>query len=282
MPEFPVSEPLTIEASLGAGELRLTAEERTSAHVEVQPYDDTPASRELAERTTVEFTEGLLRVTCPDPVGRLFRRSGAVRVRINAPTGSSAQIKTASADTNCQGRFAHIELNTASGEARIDSVDGSATVRMASGDVRIARVGGQLRVQGASGDCTAGQVGGPAEVALASGDVRINEIGGDLLARTASGDVTVGTASRGRVKVTTASGDVSIGVRPGIGVWLDLSTVSGRARSDLGLAADASAGDQGTLSLQVRTVSGNIDVLRVKPSAAAHPMPAGPADVARR
>jgi hypothetical protein len=67
---------------------------------------------------------------------------------------------------------------------------------------------------------------------------------------------------RGAVRVDTVSGAASVGVAAGTGVWLDLRTLSGSTSSDL------NPGDQAPptghdLELQVRTVSGDIDVHRV-------------------
>ena len=63
----------------------------------------------------------------------------------------------------------------------------------------------------------------------------------------------------GRGEINTVSGDISVAVPAGIGVYLDLSTLSGDARSDLEPAG--SDGDAG-LSLVCRSVSGDVRVIR--------------------
>ncbi len=52
-------------------------------------------------------------------------------------------------------------------------------------------------------------------------------------AKTASGDITVEDARAGVVSLNAASGDLHVGVRSGVTAHLDVSSVSGRIRSDL-------------------------------------------------
>ena len=89
----------------------------------------------------------------------------------------------------------------------------------------------------------------------------MEQTAGDVSISTASGDVTVGAASGGAVQIKTVSGDVSVGVVPGLRVWLDLSSVSGRMGSEL--ADDGDAGDgPAELSLTLRSVSGDMRIHR--------------------
>ena len=56
---------------------------------------------------------------------------------------------------------------------------------------------------------------------------------GGVTVRTASGDVQIEAASGHRTDVNAASGDISVGVAPGIGVYLELSSLSGTVSSEL-------------------------------------------------
>lgn len=263
MPEYPVDQPLTVIASVNAGSLELAAEERTTATVDVQPYDESAASRELAAQTTVELRDGVLTVSTPKWFGQLFRlRSGGVRIRIQVPTDSGARIQVGAAQASCRGRYADLDLKAASGDVRVEHVAGAASVQTASGDIRIGQVDGGLRVSSASGDISAGHLGGSAELTLASGDLQVDELTADLSAKTASGDVRISATDRGKVRIRTASGDVSVGVRAGTGVWLDLATASGRTRNGLDLGSTPPRTDGPQLSLEVRTASGDIEVHR--------------------
>jgi len=80
--------------------------------------------------------------------------------------------------------------------------------------------------------------------------------------KTASGDVQLDRVGEGAVEVKTVSGDSEVGVTPGLRVWLDLSSMSGRMESQLdddGAAADGPA----QLSLMMRSVSGDQRIRRV-------------------
>lgn len=267
MPEFPRTTPVTAVVKLASGAAEIVAEERDTAVVDVQPYDDQPASYEAAERTKIELRGDTLTVAAPDG-SWLGRRSGSLRVQIRVPLDSALRLKSASANVTCHGRFAGLTADTASGDVHVEHVTGDAHVKSASGDVTAGQVDGELQVGGASGDVTAQQVGGHVDARLASGNVEIGDAGAGVRAKTASGDVRIGSARHGAIKVRTASGDVSVGVRSGTGVWLDLATVSGKTRNDLDMGA--SGGESGhDVSLDVRTASGDIDVHRVSTTAAA-------------
>ncbi|HVD29521.1 MAG TPA: hypothetical protein VNC79_13625, partial [Mycobacteriales bacterium] len=81
------------------------------------------------------------------------------------------------------------------------------------------------------------------------------------------GDVTVGAVTGGTVQVTTVSGDASVGVTPGLRVWLDLSSVSGRIVSQLDDGGPAGDGPA-ALTLAMRSVSGDLRIHRAAVSVA--------------
>jgi len=78
-----------------------------------------------------------------------------------------------------------------------------------------------------------------------------------VTAKTASGDITVEDARSGVVSLNAASGDLHIGVRAGVTAHLDVSSVSGRIRSDLPVG-DAAPEGGSTLAVRARTMSGNV------------------------
>jgi hypothetical protein len=266
MPEFPCPKPITVKIKLPGGTADLYAEERDTAAVEVEPYDRSGAAAEAAERTVVELQGDTLIVEYPARSGWLPRLRDKVRIRVFVPLDSSVVATLASADLACHGRFAAVNAKTASGSVSVEEVTGHLGVDTASGDVHAGRVG-RLETESASGDLRASRVGGDAKANSASGDVEIDELGGALTANTASGDLRVGVARRGAIKVNTASGDVSVGVAAGTRTWLDLSSMSGSTTSDLAMTDAAGAPDSaGTtetgLSVQVRTLSGDVRVHR--------------------
>jgi len=268
--EFPVDRPVTASIKLRCGTLRIVAEECTAATVEVAPDDGSDASREAAERTRVELRDDALLIEAPDIAGGwLWRRGGRVRVTARVPLDSTLNLKVAAADAEIHGRWREAQIHSASGSLDIGHITNDIGINSASGDVRVLRVDGDLKLNSASGDIAVGAVGGTGAFHSASGDITVDDAGSSISARTASGDVTVRRARRGDFRVQTASGTVTIGVVSGTGVYLDVSTLSGSTYSDLDVGASAPEGKGAELSMHVRTVSGDVAVLRAEQKAAA-------------
>jgi Putative adhesin len=282
MAEFDCPNPITVSVRLAAGSVDVVAEERSTAVVDVEPYDGSDDSRDAAARTRVEMHGNTLTVTAPETgPGWGRRRSSRLRVDIRVPLDSSVDLRAASAALNCHGRFATARLGTASGDCQIERVTGDLSVDTASGSVRVGTVDGDLRVKGASSDMSVEHVGGDARLDSASGSIEINQADGSVRAETASGTVRLGRVRRGTVRVDAVSGVVSVGVVAGTGVWLDLRTLSGATTSDLHVGGDAPPTGH-DLELRVRTVSGDIEVHRVAgpPDAAEQGEATGPSDAA--
>jgi len=260
MREFSYQDRITLAAKLSAGAMSVAAEPRDTAVVDVQPYDNSSASREAAENTLVEMRGSALHVEAPDKGWRMGR-TGRVRVEVRLPEDSRLSIRLASADGRFDGRYGDSTFHTASGEISVEHIAGDLTIRTASADVRVGRADGSASVDTASGDVVIGYSGAGLSVDTASGDLTVDQAQGWLRARTASGDIRVGTIGRGDVELTTVSGDVRLGVPTGTSVWLDLATASGRTRSDLDHTVGQPAGDGvPDVNLRVRTASGDIDL----------------------
>jgi hypothetical protein len=262
---FPVPGPITLDVRVAAGAIEIHAEPRDTAQVEVSPIDAGTAGSGAAEATRISLTGDTLVVAAPEASGWRWRRSPRLRVTARVPEHSVARIRAGSADLNCTGEWARAKLNTASGDTHVERVTDDMSVHTASGDVRAGQVDGRLTVRSASGDVTARRVAGSVDVTSASGHIQIDSAGGDVRLKTASGNATVGASQAGTVRVNTVSGDVSIGVVSGTGVWLDLNTVAGKTSSDLTMGGDRQPVHD--LTLQARTVSGNILVHRATPPA---------------
>jgi len=267
MYEFACDRPITIDVRVPAGVVEIVAEERASASVEVTPQDGSDTSRQAAAETLVEMNGDTLVVHAPKDGGWLWRRGPRLRVTARVPVDTALSLGMASADARCHGRYRAASVRTASGDVTLDEVTGDAAVHSASGDIEVRTVGGSLRLNSASGDVALGRVGGDASVNTASGDVMINDVSGDVTARTASGDIRIRAAHRGRFQAKTASGDVQIGVVQGVGVWLDVSSLSGSTRSDLTMG-EAPVDRTADLTLSIRTLSGDVEITRTAPAPA--------------
>ncbi len=263
MYEFPCTGPITANVHLTSGFLHVIAESRDTAQVTVVPTKDNENGRAAAEAIQVEMSGTTLTVAAPTSRGFGFiRRGGDVRVEVRIPLESSVEAHAASADMVFEGRLATATVEGASSDVRLEFVSGDLAAESASGDIEVGFVGGNGTVRSASGDLNVDTIGGDASIRSASGDITIGSIGGSATVNAASGDIKIGSCVRGETRINTASGDVRIGVAEGTAVWLDLNTVSGDSRSDLPVSDSAPSGTPPTLTLHVRTVSGDINVKR--------------------
>jgi len=239
--EFPAHDPVDLQVRLPAGDVTVSAAATQTATVTLDGHD------RILAATRVKFDNGTLSIIVPDQPR--LTRDGSVDAVVELPEGSSCRINTASADVQCTGEL------------------GALDVRTASGDVSAERVSGPARVDTASGDVSVGQAG-EANVETASGDVRIGWARGHAEVHTASGDVQIEAASGRRTDVKSASGDISVGVPPGIGVYLDLSSLSGTVSSELEPGEEAGEAGGTDMRLSCRTISGDVRVSRATPAAA--------------
>ena len=276
MATYTTSGPVTLTVRFAAGDLRVEGVDRADVEIDVQPRSSSGADREYADATVVEQLGDEIRIIAPDP-GGWMRRSGSLRVRASVPLGTAVTVAVESADVALAGALGGVDLTTSTGDTIIEraetlavtansadvvcrAVDGDATVKTASGDVRLGHLGGTGHFFAASGDVSV-DAAGAAEFKAASGDVKIGRVDGSVNGKTASGDVRLGSVKSGAVEVDTASGDVTIGVAAGVSAWLELHSLSGDVSSALG---DVSAPDDDdrTVAISVRTLSGDIRILR--------------------
>jgi DUF4097 and DUF4098 domain-containing protein YvlB len=248
----------TVDVQLEAGTVKVIAEERDTPAANVEPADDRDSSREAAASTRVELRGNTFYVHAPKSRW-LPGRSARLNIEIRTPLGSTVKAVTAAAEVDCHGELSDMDIKTASGDAAIERATGRVLCKTASGAIHAGQIDGKLDAQSASGDVRVDRVGGPAKVASASGNLEIAFAGSNVSANTASGDIVIGAPRRGEIQAKTASGDVTLRVPTGIGVWLDVNTMSGAARSDLGAGGEAGDAD---LTVRVRTMSGDIEIWR--------------------
>jgi hypothetical protein len=95
------------------------------------------------------------------------------------------------------------------------------------------------------------------EIKSASGSVNVAATNGNTKVRTVSGDIEVRDASTGTVDLAAVTGSLTIGVHAGVAARVDLTSVSGRAHTDLPVVGPI---DGSSLTVKGRTVSGNISL----------------------
>jgi hypothetical protein len=264
--EFNAAGPIEAKISLPAGNVNVAAAPTQTVTVTLLPQhgSGSTAAEKLIAETEVSFEDGTLTVNVPKRVH--LRGDTSLDLTIALPEGSSVTVRTASADVCCTGELGALEGYTASGDVTADRITGHASLTTASGDVRLTEAAGDVSVGTASGDATIERVGGDLKAKTASGDLRVAEAGGSAEVKTASGDVQIGSIASGRADVTSVSGDVALAVPPGVGVYLDLSSISGHVRSELDAAADGGGNGDATLTLRCNSVSGDIVITRANPA----------------
>ena len=179
-------------------------------------------------------------------------------VTIRTPAGADLEVNAASADVDVQVDLGSLSARLASGDIRAGSIEGDAAVEAASGDVELGEVGGSLSANTAAGDVRLGRAGGRAAVHTASGDVQLGTVLAALSSSTQSGDIEVEDYEGGDLECNSTSGDVRIGLPSGRTLDIDLNTLSGDIRSDF----SPEGGDGATARLRVKTISGDITLLR--------------------
>ncbi|MEV4386790.1 DUF4097 family beta strand repeat-containing protein [Micromonospora sp. NPDC049580] len=215
MQSFPTPAPISAVLDIPAGRVQFIAADRADTTVEVRPTDagrsrDTRA----AERTTIAYADGVLRVTTATPANQLLGPSGSVEVTVQLPADSRVEVRAASAELRGVGRLGDV---TVDGAYRHIKIDEAASVRLTAID----------------GDVEVGRLNGPAEISTTRGDILVAE------------------ARRGAVVLRTQSGDISVAAASGVSAALDAGTGHGRVSNaltntgiaDLDIHATTSHGD---------------------------------------
>jgi len=246
---------LRLELRIPGGSIEVETEETAETTVAIEGERDPDDFR-------IELTEedGGHRLLVEQRRKRLsFGSVRDLRVRVRAPIGTEVQADTGSADLAARGEIGSLAFHSGSGDVRFDRVRGDVVVKVASGDVEGGPVGGDLVANSASGDVRVASVAGDLVARSASGDVEVRSAIGPANVSTASGDVDLGGLARGAATLRTVSGDIRASVAPGTSVWLDLSSVSGDATTELEMGEGGGDGET-SLELRAASVSGDVRV----------------------
>jgi DUF4097 and DUF4098 domain-containing protein YvlB len=256
---------LRLELRIPAGSIEVETADTAETTLQIDGERDPSDFR--VELT--ELSEGGHRLLVEQHRRRAFVLGGSrdLRVRVRAPLGSRVQADTGSADFEARGEIGSLAFRSGSGDVAFDRVSGDVTVKVASGDVEGKRVDGDLSANSASGDIRIDVVGGDLVARSASGEVEVDAAGGSAHVSTASGDIGVGGLARGEATFRSVSGDIDVTVMRGTSVWLDLSSVSGDAVSDLAMG-EGSGNGGAALEVRAASVSGDIHVRSADRSAA--------------
>jgi DUF4097 and DUF4098 domain-containing protein YvlB len=196
MQTFATTAPIPAVLDIPAGRIELLATDQATTTVEVLPANpDRTRDLKAAQRTTVDYTDGVLRITGPDTNHNLGS-TGALQVTVNLPAGSHLQATTAAAELRTTGPLGDVAFEGAYREISIGQAAG-------------------LQLTAVDGDVEVGRLTGSAQIRTARGDIRITEAGG------------------GTLTLETQSGSVTVGVAPGVSASLDAATPHGRISNSL-------------------------------------------------
>ncbi|NUL01675.1 DUF4097 family beta strand repeat protein [Streptomyces lunaelactis] len=206
MKKFDTTAAISTVLDIPAGRIQVIAADRADTTVEVLPANASKGRDvKAAEQTTVEFGDGVLRISAPTEKNQILGASGSIEVTIQLPAGSSIEAKAAAAEFRGVGRLGDVAFEGAHGAVKIDE---AASVRLAA----------------YAGDITVGRLTGPAEISNQKGDIHITE------------------ATSGTVVLRTQMGDVTVGAAHGVSASLDAGTGYGRIHNALKNTEGAAAG----------------------------------------
>jgi DUF4097 and DUF4098 domain-containing protein YvlB len=276
MPTFSTPEPITVDLSIPAGNIQVTATDRPDTVVDVQPSDvGQDIDVRAAEQTRVDFTDGHLTVRAPRPrAWGLFGRTASIEVTVAVPTGSGITSEAMAGAFRATGRLGECRIKTSAGEIRLEDagqidldagageitagrISGNAEITTGSGKVRLRQVDGSAVIKNSNGDNWIGSVAGNLRVNAANGGITVDHAYGDVTATTAMGGVRIGEVVRGSVSLKTAMGELEVGVRRGTAAWLDAHTQFGHVRNRLEPTA-APGAQEDTVEVRARTSYGDI------------------------
>lgn len=280
MPTFDTPNPIAATVNLGAGDVRISAGDRSITSVTVEPADATnDEDRKAAEQTRVEYSHGELLVKAPKLRSWRSRSTGgSIELSIELPAGSNVHGDASLADFACEGPFGECKLKTGIGHIRVEhagalrlktgigdiSVDratGHAELTAGSGELRVRELDSTGVVKNSNGDTWVGVAGGDLRVSAANGDIAVDVARASVVAKSASGDVRLGEAVRSSVVLESKLGDLEVGIPEGTAAWLDVRTVAGRVHNALE-ATEAPDSKAETVEVRGRTTAGDVVIRR--------------------
>ncbi|WP_238011876.1 DUF4097 family beta strand repeat-containing protein [Dactylosporangium sp. AC04546] len=197
MQQFATPAPIAAVLDVPAGRVQFIAADRADTTVEVRPANPgKDRDVKTAERTTVTYTDGVLRIQAPEASNQLFGPSGSLEVTVQLPAGSRVEARAASTELRGVGRLGDVTFDGAYRQIKLDEA-------------------ASLHLTAVDGDVEVGRLTGPAQISTARGDIRIAE------------------AVRGAVVLETQSGNITVTAAPGVSAALDAGTGHGRISNAL-------------------------------------------------
>ena len=187
---------------------------------------------------------------------------GPTTLKLMVPKGVHLDVDTVSASITAGGLAGgKLDLDTVSGNIRIDADSPDVEIDSVSGDVQLAGAAAKLDVNSVSGDVRVDKVGAKASAQTVSGDVRLH--GGpfrDVSVETVSGDISLtgAMADKVKAKLHSMSGDIHLGMDGSPQAALDATSFSGDIHSAFGKVETPTYGPGSSLHFRLGNGDGNI------------------------
>ena len=180
-------------------------------------------------------------------------------------------------------RACAVKVRGVSSDIVVRGLAGEFDLKTVSGPIRVSELSGRVAARGVSGDIHGEGITGPLEVETVSGEIGLTgSTLSSVMATSVSGSIAMDTlAGEGPYRFKSVSGRLEATVRSGTGWTVEMSSVSGRLRTELPITKDVSRDRQRTAEIQgggpmihFNTVSGDIRVQQAAGQTAAGPAPA--------
>ena len=182
---FQTPGPVRLDLELPAGSIEIETSNTDETHVELEALSDREQVQEMVEAARIEAVrrgdghEVVVEVPTRHGVWLSFSKgpdirlgSPELRLRLSCPAGAELDVRTKSADLKARGDYGNVDVKTASGDTIVEHAR-DVRIKSASGDAHVETVDGSLDMKSASGDLHAGSVAGSSNIQLVSGDVHI-------------------------------------------------------------------------------------------------------------
>ena len=280
MPSFETPNPITATIDVVAGDVRISAGERSTTIITVDPSDASDdEDRKAAELTRVEFENDALLVKAPKLRSWMPRSTGgSIDLTIELPAGSNVHGGASLADFTCDGPLGECRIKTGLGRIRIEHA-GRVSLKTGLGDISVERAtdhaeltagSGEVRarelessavIKNSNGDTWVGAAGGDLRISAANGTITVDVAQAGVVAKCSNGDVRLGRAVRSSVVLESKLGDLEIGIPEGTAAWLDVRAAAGRVHNALE-AADGPGPSGETVEVRARTSAGDVVIRR--------------------
>lgn len=143
---------------------------------------------------------------------RLFRWTSnlTVHYEIFIPRETSVEIDSVSGDVRVNGVGGSFNGDVISGDVEVNGVKGPVDIDSKSGNIEIAGAENGVECDTVSGNMSLTDISGKADLETVSGSIRINRLKGSVNAETVSGNIILlGIEDAQRVKTESVSGDVT-------------------------------------------------------------------------